>query len=224
MLVTIKEVLNFEQLHIIGKLLEKADFVDGKLSAGREAKAVKNNQELAAENPYIQQLNHMVMPTLLENAEFQSAALPQRVATPFYARYTQGMHYGTHIDDPVMGPMGQNYRADVSTTVFLNDPSEYSGGELVVQTEFGEQTVKLNAGDAVVYPSSSLHRVNEITEGTRLAAVIWTQSLVRDAQKRSVLRELSGVRDRLHANPELTEDVRHLSNIYSNLIRQWAEI
>lgn len=224
MLVTIKEVLNFEQLHIIRKLLDSADFVDGKLSAGKEAKAVKNNQELAAENPFIQQLNHLVMPTLLENAEFQSAALPQRVATPFYARYTQGMHYGNHVDDPVMGPMGQNYRADVSTTVFLNDPSEYSGGELVIQTEFGEQTVKLNAGDAVVYPSSSLHRVNEITEGTRLASVIWSQSLVRDGQKRSVLRELSDVRDRLHEKPELAEDVRHLSNVYSNLIRQWAEI
>ncbi|CAA6809791.1 MAG: Iron-uptake factor PiuC [uncultured Thiotrichaceae bacterium] len=224
MLVTIKEVLNFEQLHIIRKLLKNADFVDGKLSVGREAKAVKNNQELAAENPYMQQLNHLVMPTLLENAEFQTAALPQRVATPFYARYTKGMQYGTHVDDPVMGPMGQNYRTDVSATVFLNEPSEYAGGELVIQTEFGEQTVKMNAGDVVVYPSSSLHRVNEITDGTRLVAVVWAQSLVRDAQKRSVLRELSDVRDRLHTNPELKDDVRHLSNVYSNLMRQWVEI
>lgn len=224
MLVAIKEVLNFEQLHIIKKLLKNADFVDGKLSAGREAKAVKNNQELAAENPFIQQLNHLVMPTLLENAEFQQAALPQRVATPFYARYTQGMQYGLHVDDPVMGPLGQNYRADVSTTVFLNDPSEYSGGELVIQTEFGEQTVKLNAGDAIVYPSSSLHRVNEVTEGVRFAAVLWMQSLVRDVHKRSVLHELAGVRDRLYEKDELTDDVRHLSNVYSNLMRQWAEI
>lgn len=224
MLVTIKEVLNFEQLHLIGKMLEKADFVDGKLSAGREAKAVKNNQELPAENPFIQQLNQMVMPTLLDNAEFQSAALPQRVATPFYARYTPGMSYGTHIDDPVMGPLGQNYRADVSATVFLNDADKYSGGELVIQTEFGEQSVKLNAGDVVVYPSSSLHRVNEVTEGTRYAAVIWSQSLVRDANKRALLRELSGVRDRLYDNEELQDDVRHLSNVYSNLVRQWAEI
>lgn len=224
MLVAIKEVLNFEQLHIIRKLLENADFVDGRLSAGREAKAVKNNQELAADDPFLQQLNHLVMPTLVENAEFQRVAMPQRVAVPFYVRYTPGMQYGLHVDDPVMGPMGQNYRADVSTTIFLNEPTDYQGGELFIQTEFGEQSVKLNAGDAIVYPSSSLHRVNEVTEGQRLAAVLWTQSLVRDAHKRSVLNELSEVRDRLYEHAELADDVRHLSNVYSNLMRQWAEI
>lgn len=223
MLLTIKEVLSSQQVAMIKKLLENSAFVDGKLSAGKEAEAVKNNLELSRESPLQQQLNNVVMNTLLQNKEYQRAAYPHRVATPFYVRYTQGMHYGFHVDDPVMGPMGQQYRTDVSTTIFLNEPDEYEGGELLIQTAFGEQRVKMNAGDAVVYPSSSLHRVTEVTKGERSAAVIWAQSMIKDTQKRELLYELSTAHEALLETQPEDEHTRHISNVYSNLVRMWSE-
>ena len=223
MLLTIKKVLSTQQVSMIKKLLESAAFVDGKLSAGKEAVAVKNNLELSRESPLQQQLNNVVMNTLLQNKAYQQAAYPHRVATPFYVRYTEGMAYGFHVDDPVMGPMGQQYRTDVSTTLFLNDPDEYEGGELLIQTAFGEQRVKMNAGDAVVYPSSSLHRVTEVTKGERFAAVIWAQSMIKDTQKRELLYELSTARESLLESQPEDEQTRHISNVYSNLVRMWSE-
>ena len=223
MLLTIKKVLNEQQLSVIHKLLESGDFVDGKLSAGKEAERVKNNEELALQSPLHQQLNQIVMPTLLQHPEYQRAALPARVATPFYARYTPGMTYGFHVDNPVMGPAGQQYRTDVSTTVFLNGKDDYEGGEITIQTAFGQQQVKLDAGDAVVYPSSSLHQVNEVTQGQRLVAVIWAQSMVKENEKRELLFELSGAREILLDKQPDADETRHISNVYSNLVRMWSE-
>jgi len=224
MLLVIKKVLNAQQLLVVQKLLENAQFVDGKLSAGKEAKAVKNNEELDAQSPLHQQLNQMVMNSLVQNQEYQQAAFPSRVSTPFYARYTQGMTYGFHVDNPVMGPYGQQYRTDVSTTVFLNDKDAYQGGELVIHTAFGEQKIKLEAGDAIVYPSSSLHKINEITEGKRLVAVIWAQSMIRDPAKRELLYELSGAREVLLEKQPEADETRHVSNVYSNLVRRWSDV
>ena len=132
------------------------------------------------------------------------------------------MAYGFHVDDPVMGVMGQQYRTDVSTTLFLNEPVEYEGGELLIQTAFGEQRVKLNAGDAVVYPSSRLHRVTEVTQGERFAAVIWAQSIIKNAEQRELLHELSTARDSLLNTQPDNEQTRHVSNVYSNLVRMWS--
>ncbi len=222
MLLSIKKVLSRQQLMMIKKLLQNAEFVDGKLSAGKEAKAVKNNLELSQQSPLQQQLNTMVMNTLLQNKTYQQAVYPYRVATPFYVRYTKGMAYGFHVDDPVMGVMGQQYRTDVSTTLFLNEPTEYEGGELLIQTTFGEQRVKLNAGDAVIYPSNRLHRVTEVTQGERFAAVIWAQSMIKHAEQRELLHELSTVRDSLLDTQPDNEQTRHVSNVYSNLVRMWS--
>ncbi len=224
MLFAIKEVLNEQQLSVVQKLLEKAHFVDGKLSAGKEAEKVKNNEELAQQSPLHQQLNQIIMTTLLQHEEYQRVVLPHRVATPFYARYTAGMGYGFHVDNPVMGPAGQQYRSDVATTVFLNQKTAYKGGEICIKTAFGEQQVKLEAGDAVVYPASSLHQVNKITEGQRLVAVIWAQSLVRDDQKRTLLYELSRARDVLLEKQPENDETRHVSHVYSNLVRMWSEL
>ncbi len=224
MLLAIKKVLNEQQLSVVQKLLENAQFVDGKLSAGKEAKAVKNNEELASQSPLHQQLNQIVMNSLVQNEEYQRAALPNKISTPFYARYSQGMTYGFHVDNPVMGPLGQQYRTDVSTSVFLNDKEAYQGGEIIIQTPFGDQRVKLDAGDAIVYPSSSLHKVDEITSGQRLVAVIWAQSLVRDSQKRELLYELSGARESLLEKQPEADETRHISNVYSNLVRRWSEV
>lgn len=224
MLIPIKKVLDEKQLLVVRKLLENGEFVDGKLSAGKEAIEVKNNQELASQSPLHQQLNNIVMASLVQNLDYQRAALPLRVATPFYAKYTQGMTYGFHVDNPVMGPLGQQYRADVATTLFLNDKASYQGGELIIETPFGEQKVKMDAGDAVVYPASSLHKVNEVTEGERLVAVIWAQSMVKSPQQRELLYELSGVRESLLESQPDAKETLHIGNVYSNLVRMWSEV
>ena len=224
MLIIIPAVLDGKQLQQVGSLLESGHFVDGRLSAGKTAKRVKNNEELHTSARQMERLNELVMGSLLHNPTFQAAAMPYRVATPYYARYTHGMRYGDHVDDPVMGPPGGQYRSDVSTTVFLNQPDQYQGGELVIRTSFGEQSVKLPAGDAVVYPSSSLHHINEVTSGERLVAVTWTQSMLRDPQQRELLYQLYQARESLlKSQPEADETIQ-IDHVYVNLTRMWAEI
>ncbi len=224
MLITIAHVLTPHQLSEVRKLLQDAEFVDGKRSAGMLAKKVKNNEELAQDADRHQQLNQIVMGSLLKHPGFQLAAFPHRVATPFYARYRQGMTYGDHVDDPVMGPPGAQYRSDVSITIFLNAPDEYEGGELVVRTAFGEQKTKLDAGSAVVYPSASLHHVTEVTSGERIVAVTWTQSMIRDAARRELLYDLGTARDTMLRENPAAEETRKIDVSYVNLVRMWAEI
>jgi PKHD-type hydroxylase len=226
MLLVIKNILTENQLKVIQTLLVNAEFIDGKLSAGKEAHKVKNNTELSQNSPLHEQLNQMVMPSLLKNPEYQSSVFPLKVATPFYACYKRGMNYGFHIDDPVMGTaagsMQGRYRSDVSTTVFLNDG--YEGGELVIKTAFGEQSIKLDAGDAVVYPSSSLHKVNEVTKGERLVAVTWSQSMIKDTTKRELLYELGQARESLLERDQNATATSQVSNVYANLVRRWSEV
>ena len=224
MLITISNILDKQRLDFINQVLEKANFVDGTLSAGMAAKRVKKNEELSANEEQMQQLNNLVMGSLVQHDEFKAAAIPLRVAAPYYARYTKGMTYGDHVDDPIMGTAGQQYRSDVSTTVFLNEPSEYEGGELVITTSFGEQKIKLSAGSAVVYPSSSLHHVAEVTKGTRLVAVTWTQSMIRDPAKRELLYQLNQARESLlKQRPDDTE-TKQIDISYVNLFRMWSEL
>jgi len=224
MYLIIQNVLGARQLEQIRSLLKQAEFVDGKLSAGLEAKRVKNNQEVKSSDSSLDRLNHLVMNSLLQHPEYQAAVFPYRVATPFYARYTKGMGYGNHVDDPVMGPMTGRYRTDVATTVFLNQPGEYEGGELRINTPFGEKIVKLPAGDAVVYPSSSWHSVQKVTQGERLVAVTWTQSMVRDPAKRELLYELGTARDQLLKTQPDADETGKVSTAYVNLLRMWSEV
>lgn len=224
MLITIPNILDKQRLDFIQQNLENATFVDGKLSAGMAAKRVKNNEELSTNEQLMQQLNNLVMGSLVQHEEFKAAAIPFRVAAPYYARYNKGKSYGDHVDDPIMGGAGQQYRSDVSTTVFLNDPSEYEGGELVITTSYGEQKIKLAAGSAVVYPSSSLHHVAEVTSGTRLVAVTWSQSMVRDPAKRELLYQLNQARESLlKSRPDDTE-TKQVDVSYVNLFRMWSEL
>ena len=224
MLLEITDLISTKKLSEVRELLDSARFIDGKLSAGMFAQRVKHNEELPSDAAQIQRLNNLIMNTLVQHPQFQSAVLPHRVASPFYARYGKGQSYGDHIDDPVMGPMGQRYRSDVSCTVFLSEPEEYQGGELVIRTPFGEQTVKLKAGHAVLYPSSSLHHVNEVTSGERIVAVTWIQSLVRDAGKRELLYELSLAREKLMLERPDAEETKQVDHSYVNLIRMWSEL
>jgi len=223
MLLQIPSVLSKDKLTVIRAILAKSRFVDGKLSAGMAAERVKNNEELAADAKEIQQLNNLVMSSLVQHPVYQSATLPIKIASPFYARYRPGMTYGDHVDDPVMGPPQGRYRSDVSTTVFLNEPDNYEGGELVIRTSFGDQQIKLPAGHAVVYPSSSLHHVAEVTDGERLVAVTWAQSMVRDAARRELLYELNQARESLLKQRPEEDETKRVDVAYVNLIRMWAE-
>ncbi|MGB5396028.1 MAG: Fe2+-dependent dioxygenase [Gammaproteobacteria bacterium] len=224
MLLTIPQVLNAEELRVVSELISKARFVDGKLSAGQEATRVKHNEELSAQDSLITPLNNLVMGKLVQHPTYLAAALPLKIAAPYYARYTKGMQYGNHVDDPVMGPPGQRYRSDLSITVFLNSPDSYDGGELVINTTFGEQTVKLNAGDAVMYPSSSTHRVNQVTRGERMVAVTWLQSSVRDPSQRELLYRLHQARELLLQNSKGADETELVSNAYVNLVRMWSDV
>ncbi len=222
MLLRIPSVLSAAQLSEVRDLLAKAEFIDGKLSAGKLAKKVKHNQEVAAHDPGLQRLNETVIKALNAHPLYQAAALPQKVATPFYARYTQGMEYGSHVDDPVMGRAPQQYRSDIAVTVFLTEPETYSGGELVIRTSFGEQYVKFPAGDAVIYPASSLHRVDRVSQGERLVAVTWVQSLVRDPVQRELLFDLFQAREQLRLDLPEHDATGQVDRVYVNLVRRWA--
>lgn len=224
MLITIPNILDKQRLDFIKQVLDKSKFIDGTLSAGMAAKRVKNNEELATDEQQMQQLNNLVMGSLVQHEEFKAAAIPFRVAAPYYARYTKGMAYGDHVDDPIMGGTGQQYRSDISTTVFLNEPSEYEGGELVITTSFGEQRIKLAAGAAVVYPSSSLHHVAEVTKGTRIVAVTWAQSMVRDPAKRELLYQLNQARESLLKSRPDDVETKQVDISYVNLFRMWSEV
>lgn len=223
MLIQLKNVLGPQDLSNIGELLVKASFVDGKLSAGKMAAQVKNNQEVSHGDPIIDALNQIVMGNLVRHKTYQRAALPSRVASPFYACYETGMEYGEHIDDPIMGNQ-QRYRSDLALTIFLNDPSEYEGGELVIQTEYGDQNIKYAAGDAVLYPATTRHRVEKITQGKRLVAVSWVQSLIKDNEQRNILYQLSCAREKLLRKQPEEEHTKQIDWAYVNLVRRWSEL
>lgn len=225
MMLAIPEVLTDAQLERVTGLLAEAEFVDGRLSAGSRAGAVKQNEELAPGDAGSDLLNEVVAGSLFRHPTFQSAVLPSRLSGAYFARYTPGMAYGDHIDDPVMGQAtgGGRYRSDVAITVFLSDPDAYDGGELQVRTSFGEQAVKLAAGSAITYPASSLHRVREVTRGERLVAVLWAQSLVRDPARRELLYELDVARQALMRVTPKAEVTETVDRVYGNLVRMWAE-
>jgi len=224
MLLAIPSVLTDHQIKTVRELLQDAHYVDGRLSAGATARKVKKNHELPADSQLLNQLNNIVMNALFNHPLYQAAVLPHRQATPFYARYEPGEAYGNHVDDPVMGPMQGRYRTDVSTTVFINNPEDYEGGEIIIQSQNGEQAIKLAAGSAITYPSGSLHRVAEVTKGTRLVAVTWAQSMVRDAEKRELLFNLYKTRDALQKKYPDDDEVVKVDHTYINLMRMWAEI
>ncbi len=223
MLLKIPDVLDAQQLASVRQYLDQADFVHGKATAGKAAGRVKHNLELDRDAPMRDKLIEAVMSTLLAHPTFQAAAYPARVSTPIFARYTEGMGYGDHVDDPVMGEADARYRSDVALTLFLNDPGDYEGGELVIDTAFGEQQVKLPAGHVVIYPASSRHRVETVTSGERRVMVTWLQSQVREAERRALLFELWQARETLLAQAPEDDATKRVDVSYVNLLRMWVE-
>ena len=223
MLLRIKGLIPSDKLAIVREILDSAHFVDGKLSAGKEAVNVKNNEELPQNHPEMARLNNIVMGHLVNHPVYQYGVLPHRIAAPFYARYTPGKQYGYHVDDPIMG-QADRYRTDVSITVFLNEPDEYEGGDLTLMTATGEARHKLPAGDALLYPSGSLHQVAPVSKGSRLVAVTWAQSMIPDPAQRELLYNLGQARDELIEKEPDAEVTQKISTSYINLVRMWADI
>ncbi len=223
MLIHIEKVLDHSQLQQAKALIESGRFADGRKSAGKAAQRVKLNEELSLDPARFSELNNLVMGNLVKHPVFRSAAMPLKTAAPYYARYTTGMSYGAHVDDPVMG-QGELYRSDLSVTIFLNNPADYDGGELSIHTTFGEQRIKLPAGDAVLYPSSSIHRVAEVTRGERLVAVSWIQSLVRTPEQRALLHELNQARELLLQERPDAPETEQVNHSYINLVRMWSDV
>jgi PKHD-type hydroxylase len=222
MVVTIPDLLTPEKLHAVCQVLRQSQFVDGRLSAGADAKPGKNNLELDAEADRYAALNDVVMSALVRHPDYLQSALPAKIGAPIYARYLPGMEYGGHIDDPIMGSPGARYRSDISISIFLNDPGEYDGGELCIDTDGGSQSYKLAAGSALLYPSTCYHSVQPVSAGERLVAVTWVQSHVRSAEQRQILWQLDQARALLSADTD-SASYRHVNLGYVNLFRMWAE-
>ncbi len=222
MLLEIPGLLNQPQVDKLHEVAGRVGFVDGRATAGMAAGRVKSNEELAPDPDAVALVNRILMSALGHHAEFRRAALPNRLADFIIARYHPGMTYGDHVDDPIMG--GGKFRTDVSMTVFLNSPEAYDGGELVVRTTFGDRRVKLNVGDAVVYPSASVHHVAEVTRGERLVALTWIQSFVRDAARRELLYELDLAREHLLASAPDADTTKYVDRSYANLLRMWGDV
>lgn len=224
MLLAVPRVLEGDEVALARSWLAGARFRDGRLSAGSAARRVKSNEELETGVPQLEQLNRMVMGGLARHPAYRAGALPLHAATPIYARYLPGMAYGDHLDDPIMGADGLMYRSDVAVTVFLSAPEEYDGGELVIGSAFGERVVKWPAGDAVLYPSGSIHHVNPVTRGERLVAITWVQSLVRDPARRELLYGLNSAREAMLQSAPGTTETAQVNAAYLNLIRMWSDI
>lgn len=229
MLLHISAVLTSAQLSETRAALQQADWIDGRATVGAQGAQVKRNQQLADASPLRQQLGGMVLAALAANPLFHAATLPAQILPPRFNRYEGGGEYGFHVDGAVMGLAASNdqpasqMRSDISCTLFLAEPDEYDGGELVISDTYGEHEVKLPAGDMIVYPSSSLHRVVPVTRGARIASFFWVQSLVRDGEQRRMLLELDTSIQSLTAAGAERDAVLRLTNLYHNLLRQWAQ-
>lgn len=229
MLLHVAGVLDADQIAEFRRALDSADWIDGRATVGAQGARVKRNQQLADSSPLREQLGQRVLQVLAANPLFHAAALPLRFLPPRFNRYEGGGEYGFHVDGSVMAvaatpgqPAGQ-MRSDIACTLFLSEPDEYDGGELIVSDTYGEHEVKLPAGDCVVYPASSLHKVQPVTCGARVACFFWMQSLVRDEGRRRLLFELDTSIQTLTASGADHAAVLTLTSVYHNLLRRWAE-
>ncbi len=225
MLLDIPDVLSQDQVRHCRALLEGAGWQDGRATAGHQAQRVKSNQQLAPDDPVAARVAEVVMQALGTHPVFMSAALPLKVLPPRFNRYADGGAYRNHVDSAILSVPGSGHRirSDVSATLFFSEPDEYDGGELVVEDTYGTQRIKLRAGHLALYPGTSLHRVEPVTRGARIASFFWVQSLVREDAQRAMLYELDGAIQSLLARDPDSAEVPRLLGIYHNLLRRWSE-
>jgi PKHD-type hydroxylase len=224
MMVHIPNVLNAEQVARCRAVMEEAGWVDGRVTAGHQSSQVKNNLQLPENSPEARELGDMVLNALARNNLFMSAVLPKQVFPPLFNRYDAGMTFGSHVDNAIRAGSGVRIRTDVSSTLFISGPDDYDGGELVVEDTYGAHAVKLPAGDMIVYPATSLHHVTPITRGSRIASFFWTQSMIREESKRSLLFDMDMAIIKLGRDHPQHPSVVELTSVYHNLLRQWAEV
>lgn len=223
MITCIPDVLRPEEIGKIREEAAKMPFVDGAASAGERAKRVKHNEQVSHDHAPRKLIHEIVIHALLRNPVFQQVAIPRRVRPPLISRYRTGMSYGSHVDNAMMGPLMMRERSDCSITVFVSDVDDYDGGVLTIRDSFGNHEVKLPKGSAVVYPSSSLHEVTEVTRGERLVCVTWAQSHVRDERQRQILGNLAQVKELLYARLPDAPETDLVQQTQANLLRMWAD-
>jgi PKHD-type hydroxylase len=224
MVIEIPDLFDAAEVREIRSALEAANWADGRATAGHRAARVKENEQLPLDHPLAKQLADRVLARLAQTPLFIAAALPARVLQPRFSRYDGRGHYGNHVDNaifPIPGT-GEHLRSDVSSTLFLSDPEEYDGGELVIEDMFGTHTAKLPAGSLIVYPGSSLHRVMPVTRGVRFVSFFWTQSFVASPEKRRLMFELDGAIQSVATDHPEHASIDTLTQVYHNLLRQWS--
>ena len=224
MMIAIPDVLSPEQVARVRAVIDAAEWVDGNVSSGRQAALTKRNAQLPDDSPAAREAGGIVLDALGRTALFIAAALPAKVLPPMFNRYADGQAFGTHIDNAIRIKGDFRMRADLSATLFLENPNAYDGGELVIEDAFGTHSLKLPAGHLVLYPSSSMHRVEPVTRGTRTASFFWIESMVRDDAARRSLFELDGAIQSLgqrvgQGDPAIVQ----LTGVYHNLLRRWAD-
>jgi len=223
MLICIENLIDSATLTLLRGWLSSATFEDGRATAGGNARKVKHNEQVSDDpnnrDPQLAKMQDLVADLLWKHGLFVTAAQPKEILSPLFSRYSPGMSYGVHTDNALMNAM----RVDLSLTIFLSDPSDYDGGELVIDFPTGERSIKLPAGSAVLYPTTALHRVTEVTRGQRQVVVTWIRSLVRDAAKREILLDLKTAHHRLSKQLGKTPEIDLLSKGHSNLLRRWVE-
>ena len=225
-IIPVPQVLKPAQVRQLRAHLDQADWIDGSLTAGAQARTVKHNQQLAPDSRLAQQLGELILTALAGHAVFISAALPLKIFPPQFNRYQAGETYGLHVDNAIRIVPGSStrVRTDLSATLFLSEPQEYEGGELLIEDNFGSHSVKLSAGDLILYPATSLHKVTPVTAGARVSSFFWLQSMVRDNERRAMLFDLDqSVQSLTALHGHEQKDVVRLSWLYHNLIRQWAD-
>jgi len=231
MLIVIPQVFSKESVKEIRTALDAAEWIDGKVTAGHQSSKTKFNAQIPETSPVAKHIGGLILQALGNNPLFRSAALPLQVFPPLFNRYGGGQTFGTHVDNAIRthGPTGGRIRTDLSCTLFFSEPDEYDGGELVVEDTYGSKSVKLPAGDMILYPSTSLHHVTPVTRGARVSSFFWLQSMIRQDAQRTLLFELDTSIQRLAASPEAeSPDIKsstvQLTGVYHNLLRQWAEL
>lgn len=226
MILTIPEVLTAAQVKEAREILDRAEWIDGKVTAGYQSAQVKDNMQIPENSPAARQIGDMILAALGKNPHFLAAALPARVFPPLFNKYSGGQAFGTHVDNAIRQVPGTplRIRTDLSATLFLTDPKDYEGGELTVEDTYGIQSVKLPAGHMVLYPATSLHHVKAVTSGARVSSFFWIQSLVRDDGHRTILYDLDLAIQRISRDYPAHASGVQLTGVYNNLLRQWAEV
>ena len=230
MLITIPDVLTPDQVAHARQLLDAAEWIDGKVTAGYQSAKAKDNMQLPEGSPAAQEIGEIILAALSQNPLFLAAALPLRIFPPLFNRYSGGQSFGTHVDNAIRQVPGTPHRirTDLSATLFFAAPEEYDGGELCVEDTYGVKKVKLPPGHLVLYPSTSLHHVTPVTRGARICSFFWLQSMIRDDGHRSLLFDLDLAIQRLggelKGNRVAEQTTVQLTGVYHNLLRQWAEM